>query len=68
MRLKKAPEHILFSALVLSFVCKCSCSHETETNGLPKAKDMAMSLACVDKSDAPSWRLCRPFISYTLLR
>lgn len=25
-------------------------------------------LACADKSDAPSWRLCRPFISYTLLR
>lgn len=49
---------------VLSFVCKYPCSHETETNG----EDMAVSLACVDKSDAPSWRLCRPFISYTLLR
>lgn len=45
MRLKKTPEHILSSALVLSFVCKCSCSHKTETNGSPKSKDMAMSLA-----------------------
>lgn len=47
MRSEKLIDHMMFSALIVSFVCKYPCSHETETNRWPRAKDMAMSLACV---------------------
>lgn len=35
------------TALNLPFVCLYSCSYETVTNRWPRAKDMAMFLACV---------------------
>lgn len=34
-------------ALNLPFVCLFPCSYDTETNHWPRAKDMAMSFACV---------------------